>query len=71
MGCGDYRNEGLRDKAEKMIQEAIVSGAALTKFREFVKAQGGDDSFVDDPLKLKQPLYSFDVRTRESGYLAS
>ncbi len=71
MGCGDYRNEGLRDKAEKMIQEAIVSGAALTKFREFVKAQGGDDSFVDDPLKLKQPLYSFDVRARESGYLAS
>ena len=69
MGCGDYNDENLRKKAEEMIWETIASGKALEKFREFVRAQGGDDSFVDDPLVLKQPLYSRDIATPKDGYL--
>ena len=69
MGCGDYNDENLRKKAEEMIRETIASGKALEKFREFVRAQGGDDSFVDDPLVLKQPLYSRDIAAPKDGYL--
>ena len=69
MGCGDYNDENLRKKAEEMIRETIANGKALEKFREFVRAQGGDDSFVDDPLVLKQPLYSRDIAAPKDGYL--
>ena len=71
MGCGDYRDKDLRDKAEEMILDAIKSGKALDKFREFVRSQGGDDSFVDDPMKLKQPKFAKDVKACKAGYLVS
>jgi pyrimidine-nucleoside phosphorylase len=71
MGRGDYRDKDLRDKAEEMILDAIKSGKALDKFREFVRSQGGDDSFVNDPMKLKQPKFAKDVKVCESGYLVS
>ena len=70
MGRGDYRDKELRDKAEEMIMDAVKSGKALDKFREFVRSQGGDDSFVDDPMKLKQPKFAKDVKVCEAGYLA-
>lgn len=71
MGRGDYRDKDLRDKAEEMILDAIKSGKALDKFREFVRSQGGDDSFVDDPMKLKQPKFAKDVKACKAGYLVS
>ncbi|MBO6166024.1 MAG: thymidine phosphorylase [Eubacterium sp.] len=71
----DISDEADEDKrwneAYKAIDEVIASGKALDKFRQFVKAQGGDDSFVDDPSKLKQPLYKRDVYMDKDGYLES
>jgi pyrimidine-nucleoside phosphorylase len=34
------------------VRDVVASGAALTKFREFVAAQGGDASLVDEPDRL-------------------
>jgi pyrimidine-nucleoside phosphorylase len=39
-------------QAAARVREVIVSGAALSKFREFVVAQGGDGARVDDPAQL-------------------
>ena len=36
-------------EARKILEAALASGAALEKFREIVKAQGGDARVVDDP----------------------
>jgi pyrimidine-nucleoside phosphorylase len=36
-------------EARKMLETALASGAALEKFREIVRAQGGDERVVDDP----------------------
>jgi pyrimidine-nucleoside phosphorylase len=36
-------------EARKMLEGALASGAALEKFREIVRAQGGDERVVDDP----------------------
>lgn len=44
--------ERVRATARRRVVEAIESGAALAKFREFVAAQGGDTAVVDDPDKL-------------------
>jgi pyrimidine-nucleoside phosphorylase len=36
-------------EARKVLEAALASGAALEKFREIVRAQGGDERVVDDP----------------------
>lgn len=45
------------EEAMEIAKKLIENGEAIDKFREFVKAQGGDDSFVDDYLLLPQPEY--------------
>lgn len=58
-----------RVTAEKMLREVISSGAALEKFAEFIRAQGGDDTFVCEPEKLLQVKEVHDVRAENSGYV--
>ncbi len=53
--------------AKQAIKEAISSGAALTKFREFVAAQGGDPHMVDDPQRLPQAPVIVDVPAPQAG----
>ena len=40
------------EKARKMLTQVIEDGSALHKLAEFVKAQGGDESYVYEPEKL-------------------
>jgi len=40
-----------RATARAKLEDALRSGAALTKFREIVQAQGGHPGVVDDPAK--------------------
>ncbi|MDI3310050.1 MAG: pyrimidine-nucleoside phosphorylase [Thermoanaerobacterium sp.] len=45
------------DEAKKMMEEVLTSGKALEKFKEFIKAQGGDERIVDDLSLLPQAKY--------------
>jgi len=45
------------DEAKKMLKEALTSGKALNKFKEFISAQGGDARIVDDISLLPQAKY--------------
>lgn len=59
---GEFHDE---ESMKKKIVESLEGGKALTKFRELVRAQGGDVSVVDDysPLlnaKLQKEIYSLD-----------
>lgn len=58
-------------QARESVSGAIASGAALAKFREWIKAQGGDDAFVDEPDRLPLESYEIDVNSVSSGYVAS
>ena len=40
--------------ADAMMIDAMTSGRALAKFREIIRAQGGDDSVIDKPERLPQ-----------------
>ena len=42
------------EAAEKMLKETVRSGAALDKFAEMVRAQGGDADYVYHPERLPQ-----------------
>ncbi|BDH61333.1 pyrimidine-nucleoside phosphorylase [Lysinibacillus sp. PLM2] len=58
------------DEARAMLKEAVTSGAALNIFKQFIAAQGGDDSVVDDPTRLPQAKYKIKVAAKESGYIS-
>ncbi len=53
----------------KLIKEAISSGKALSKFKEFVKAQGGDVSYIDDVSKFPVAKYIKPIVASSDGYL--
>ncbi len=59
-----------QNKSEKMVCEAIESGAALEKFKEWVMAQGGDISFVKDPSLIGKAEYTFEFKAEKSGYIS-
>ncbi|AEM77986.1 pyrimidine-nucleoside phosphorylase [Thermoanaerobacter wiegelii] len=44
-------------EARAKLKEALDSGKALQKFKEFIKAQGGDERVVDDLTLLPQAKY--------------
>lgn len=58
------------EKGTKKIREAIQSGAALEKFREFVVNQGGNPAFIDDYSLLPQAKYKYEVKSSDDGYVS-
>lgn len=59
------------DEAENMVREAILSGKAYEKCKEWIASQGGDVRLLDNPSLFKQPLCSFEVKANKSGYIVS
>lgn len=56
-------------QAEKMLQEVIDNGKALDKLAEFVKAQGGDPSYVYEPDKFEVAKIRKEVPAPQAGYI--
>ena len=54
----------------KLAEGAIASGKALERFRELVRAQGGDVSYVDDLDKLPNAAIEEIIPADRVGYLA-
>lgn len=57
-------------EAKAMLREAITSGKAIAKFKEFLQNQGGDASVVDDTAKLPQAKYQIELPAKKSGYVS-
>lgn len=57
------------EDARKMAADALDSGAALSKFREIVAAQGGDIRIIDDTSLLPQASITFEVRSDKAGFI--
>jgi len=55
--------------ANDILSDAIASGRALAKFREWIGAQGGDARVVDDFSLLPQARWSADVRATRGGHI--
>ncbi|MGI6343891.1 MAG: thymidine phosphorylase [Bacillota bacterium] len=57
-------------EAKRWLGSLLRDGSALGRFREFVAAQGGDISAIDDPLKLPLGEHHLAVLAPESGFVA-
>lgn len=61
-GLGD----DLLENKEKML-ESIRSGLAIKKFKEMVKNQCGDISYIENPKKFKSAKYILEVESDRNG----
>ena len=57
-------------EAKLLLQSKIESGEAFEVFKNFVAAQGGDVSFIENPDLFMEAMYSYDVVSTKSGYVS-
>ncbi len=57
------------EEADQKMRESISSGRAYEKFVEFVKAQNGEISFVENPDKLLQNKGVYNLKAETNGYV--
>lgn len=58
------------DKARAVLEQALVSGQGLAKFRQLVKAQGGDVGVIDNPDRMERARLIREVPAGRGGYIA-
>ena len=58
------------DEAREMLLEKIENGSALEKLAQFVKAQGGDESFVYEPERLPRASMEKTVTAACDGFIS-
>lgn len=59
------------EEAYADLEKRMADGRALEVFRQFVAAQGGDASLVDDLSKLPQAKYETTFVAKQAGYVES
>lgn len=65
-----FANRASDEKEAHDLMESVISdGSALTKFAEFIAAQGGDASFVYDTGKLPKANRKVPVIAEKNGYI--
>ena len=62
---------GSEPEAEKLVREALASGAAREKLRQMIAWQGGDAAVVDDPTRLPQARHRHQLTAVKAGYVQS
>ena len=58
-------------EAEDMLKASIADGRALDQLARFVKAQGGDDSYVYDPSKFENAAFTKVLTADKDGFVES
>jgi len=56
-------------EATRMAYEAVSKGAAAEKFRQIIRAHGGDDRVMDNPDLLPQSAFIEEFRSRSPGFV--
>lgn len=56
-----------KDEARTLLMDTIATGKALNKLKEFVEAQGGDSSYVDNPDLFPKAKYIVPVLSPFDG----
>lgn len=72
LGSNMMKLAGKGDNIEenkKIIIDKLNSGEALRKFKELVKIQGGDVSYIDDVNKFEKAKYVLPVIAEKSAYV--
>jgi pyrimidine-nucleoside phosphorylase len=58
-------------EARKMLIKNIENGSALNVFKQMVKAQEGDDSYISNPKKFGIAKHVVAIKLKKGGYIES
>lgn len=59
------------EKAREALVQNLANGKAFQVFKNFVKAQGGDLSYIDNLEKFPTAMYAFPIKSLKNGYVKS
>ena len=60
-----------RNEATARAKDALSSGRAFEKFKEWIAAQGGDTYYLDNPDKLPEAPFKAEITATEDGFISS
>ncbi|MBE6051719.1 MAG: pyrimidine-nucleoside phosphorylase [Clostridium sp.] len=58
------------EEARKLLLETIENGKAIEKLKEFVKAQGGNESMIDNTDLFPKAKYEIEVKAKKDGTIS-
>ncbi|WP_252311759.1 pyrimidine-nucleoside phosphorylase [Sinobaca sp. H24] len=58
------------EEAVKLVEQVINNGEALKKMKQFIEAQGGDASSVDDSSLLLNASHLIEVTSEKNGFVS-
>lgn len=58
------------EEAQNEVEASIESGAAFAKMKEWIAAQGGDVSMIEDTTRLPTAPFSRDITSPAGGYIS-
>lgn len=57
------------EEARELLQGVIKDGSALVKFKQFIKNQGGDPDWIENPTLLPQARFEIEVIADSDGFV--
>ncbi len=57
-------------EAIEMVTEALDSGKALEKFKEWISYQGGNSSVIDDTSLFPKSQFAYEIKSEQCGYIS-
>lgn len=58
-------------EAEKLVENAISSGKAFEKFKEWIVVQGGNGEWIENPENFPKAQYKEDIIAESDSYISS
>ena len=58
------------EKGKELLSQKLKDGSAFEKFKEMIKAQHGDIEYLENPDKLIQTKFEYELISESSGYVS-
>lgn len=58
------------EESREAVEDAVSSGRAFLKFKEWISAQGGDVSMLEDASKFPEATVKYEVKAQNEGYIS-
>lgn len=55
--------------AREMTEDALISGKAFEKFKEWISSQGGDPLWIENTELFPKAKYSYEIKSEYDGYI--
>ena len=59
-----------KEECGMLVKNCISDGLAFRKFRELIKAQGGNIELIDNPENFKKSKYVVEIKSKEEGFIS-